>query len=192
MADTSVTVGELFSLPDTRRPVEPPQGEAASRYQKYKERVVEEIKGIRWPAAMPDLVQKTAELFDIQVPGLMLAAWKKTDEIKQALEQSRESPQETSSVDLSDHTISTELHPKIEVRLKQALVKTLEFTVTLSLTLKTVSLGIRNGAIFEISIGSCVGGGKIEYDDLVIAEKELKPVPLLGVLRLQDTQVREQ
>lgn len=189
MADKFVTVGELFSIPDARRPGEQGKGEAPSRYREFKDRIVKELKEIQLPAAAPDLVQRIAELFDIQIPDLMITAWKKTDEIRQALDESRESPQETSSIDLTEHTITVELHPKVEIRMKGVLVKTLEFVVKLSLTLNGVSLEVRNGTIIEVRAGSCTGSGTIEYGDLVIAKKELEPIQLPGVLHLQETQI---
>jgi hypothetical protein len=66
---------------------------------------------------MPDLASKIVELFDVELPDLFVSSWKKVGELKEALEESRKSPEEVIVLDLTEHEITNENHPYIEIRI---------------------------------------------------------------------------
>ena len=141
-----------------------------------------EIKTIKWPAAMPDLASKIGELFNVELPDLMVSSWKKARELQEALEESRKSPEEVIVLDLAEHEITNEYHPSIEIRIAGLpLPKKIEFKVQIVTALKGINLKIQAGTITEIQAGSCDFEGKIKYEDLTIAEKKVGPLELLGV-----------
>ena len=43
---------------------------------------------------MPDLTSKVAELFNVELPDLLVSSWKKARELQEALEESKKSPDE--------------------------------------------------------------------------------------------------
>jgi len=131
---------------------------------------------------MPDLVSKVGELFDFELPGLLVPSWKKARELQEALEESRKSPEEVIVLDLAEHEITNEYHPSIEIRIGGLpLPKKIEFKVQIVTALKGINLKIQAGTITEIHAGSCDFEGKIKYEDLTIAEKKVGPLELLGV-----------
>ena len=141
-----------------------------------------EVKTIKWPAAMPDLASKIGELFNVELPDLMVSSWKKARELQEALEESRKSPEEVIVLDLAEHEITNEYHPSIEIRIAGLpLPKKIEFKVQIVTALKGINLKIQAGTITEIQAGSCDFEGKIKYKDLTIAEKKVGPLELLGV-----------
>ena len=141
-----------------------------------------EIKTIKWPAAMPDLTSKVAELFNVELPDLLVSSWKKARELQEALEESRKSPEEVIVLDLAEHEITNEYHPYIEIRIAGLpLPKKIEFKVQLVTALKGINLKIQAGTITEIQAGSCDFEGKIKYEDLTIAQKKVGPLKLLGI-----------
>ncbi len=157
------------------------KGDSVQRdLQQFRDRVVEEIKKVRWTAKMPALFGKIAELLDIPLPGIMIAAWEKSDEIKKTLGDSRDSPEDTFSVELVEHTLSTEFHPEIEIQVSKFPPKVLQFVVQLTLELSGIELEIKGGQIRRITTGSCEAGGKLLYDDIVLAERTLSPFKLPG------------
>jgi hypothetical protein len=177
MNNSSLNLRTLFSLPDPDAKPEP-----SNKWQEFQNRLGREIKTIKWPAAMPDLASKVTELFNVELPDLFVSSWKKVGELKEALEESRKSPEEVIVLELAEHEISNDYHPYIEIRIAgMPLPKKIEFKVQIVTALKGINLKIQAGRITEIQAGSCNFEGKIKYEDLTIAEKKVGPIELLGV-----------
>ena len=177
MSDSSLNLRTLLSLPDPVTTTQP-----SNDWKEFQSRLGREIKTIRWPAAMPDLASKITELFDIELPGLLVPAWKKAKELQEALEESKKSPDEVTVLNLAEHEITNEFHPYIEIRIAgMPLPKKIEFKVQIATTLKGINLKIQNGAITEIQTGSCDFEGKVKYQDLTLAKKNVGPIELLRV-----------
>ena len=180
MNNSSLNLRTLFSFPDpaATTTASPP----SNQWQEFQSRLGREIKTIKWPAAMPDLTSKVAELFNVELPDLLVSSWKKARELQEALEESRKSPEEVIVLDLAEHEITNEYHPNIEIRIAGVpLPKKIEFKVQIVTALKGINLKIQAGTITEIQAGSCDFEGKIKYEDLTIAEKKVGPLELLGV-----------
>jgi hypothetical protein len=176
MSDSSLNLRTLFSLPDPAATTP-----SSTQWQEFQSRLGREIKTIKWPAAMPDLASKIGELFNVELPELWVLSWKKAGEIQEALEESRKSPEEVIVLDLAEHEITNEYHPYIEIRIAGMPSKKIEFKVQIVTTLKGINLKIQAGTITEIQAGSCDFEGKVQYQDLTIAEKKAGPLELLGV-----------
>jgi hypothetical protein len=177
MKNSPLNLRTLFSFPDPAAKAAP-----SNEWQAFQSRVGREIKTIKWPAAMPDLASKVTELFNVELPDLFVSSWKKVGELKEALEESRKSPEEVIVLELTEHEITNEYHPYIEIRIAgMPLPKKIEFKVQIVTALKGIKLKIQAGAITEIQAGSCNFEGKIKYEDVTIAQKKLGPIELLGV-----------
>jgi hypothetical protein len=177
MNNSSLNLRTLFSLPDPAAKPEP-----SNKWQEFQNRLGREVKTIKWPAAMPDLASKVTELFNVELPDLFVSSWKKVGELKEALEESRKSPEEVIVLELAEHEISNDYHPYIEIRIAgMPLPKKIEFKVQIVTALKGINLKIQAGRITEIQAGSCNFEGKIKYEDLTIAEKKVGPIELRGV-----------
>ena len=179
--NSSVTLRRFFALPEAGA-----KAQAPDRWQAFQARMTKEVRGIKWKASMPDVVAKIAELFDVEIPGLFITSWKKTNEIGTALEETRRAPDEVRYVGLADHSISSELRPYIDVRIENATVKRIEFTAKLTFTLKGFVLKIQRGEITEIGTGRCEGAGTISFEGLPIAEKKMEPINLPGSIVVQE------
>ena len=180
MNNPSLNLRTLFSVPDpgATSTASPP----SNKWQEFQSRLGREIKTIKWPAAMPDLASKIGELFNVELPDLLVSSWKKAGELREALEESKKSPEEVIVLDLAEHEITNEYHPYIEIRIAGMPVpKKIEFKVQIATALKGINLKIQAGTITEIQAGSCDFEGKIKYEDLTIAEKKLGPLELPGV-----------
>lgn len=182
IADETVSAPGPSSVPTLREVFElPEKGEGDpddDRWQAIEERISQEIKGIKWSAAMSDLVPKICDLLEIKVDGVLLSAWKKASEIKTVLEKSRQTPEETTYVELAEHTINSEHKPSIDVKLRGAKVKSIALLVQLGFKLQGFILKIKNGAIIEMQAGHCEVKGTIKFSGLTIAEKKLAPIKL--------------
>jgi hypothetical protein len=169
-AEAAPTLREIFSIP------EKPTDQTDDSWKAFQETLSKEAKGIKWTAALPDLASKICELLDVKVHDVLLAAWKKVEALKQALEESRKTPEKVVYLDLAEHSIDYETKPFIDVKIKSASVRKLTLTVMLNLKLKGFVLKVQNGAIREIQTGNCEAKGSVKYGTLSIAEKKLEPI----------------
>jgi hypothetical protein len=80
MNNSSLNLRTLFSFPDpaATTTASPP----SNQWQEFQSRLGSEIKTIKWPAAMPDLTSKVAELFNVELPDLLVSSWKKARELE--------------------------------------------------------------------------------------------------------------
>jgi hypothetical protein len=185
MPDQGLMLSQILGVRDEKHKA----GEKTPQdFERFKARVAEEMKKIRWTAAMPKLVEKLGELLEIPLPGVMISAWDKSDEIKKTLDDSRKSPEDEFSVELAEHTFTTELHPEIEIQVSKLPAKVLKFVVEFSLELKGIELKIRKGEVLEIKTGSCKAGGKLSYDNLVLAEREFTSFELPRIINRLELQ----
>ena len=150
----------------------------------FKEKVAKEIKGIKWVASKFDIAEKVAELLDIKIPSIFLSSWKQSDEIKKLLDQSAKSPEEKFEVNLSEHTITSDHTPFIEVMFKNMPVYKIEFDLNLSFTLDGFILKIQNGIIYGIDTGICNARGTLSWEKIKLLEKKSEPIKLPGTIHL--------
>jgi len=184
MSDSVVSLRRVFSLPENGA-----RDASPNRWSTFQATVSKEIKTIKWPAAMPEVAEKVCELFDVKFPDLFLVSWKKTDELRRLLSDSKKTPEVTKYWEMADHAIHSELHPYIEVRIRNVPVKKIEFTVSLSFKLKGFVLKIKAGEIEEMRTGRCDVEGTVKYAGLTIAEKKLAPIDLPGSIQLSASQL---
>ena len=184
MSTADVTLRQVFSLPEKGAPDSSP-----ARWKSFQATVTKEVKTIKWSAAMPDVAEKICELFDVKFPDLFLMSWKKTDDLKRTLDESRKTPEVTKYLELVEHTIHSEHHPYIEARIRNLPVKKIQFDVKLTFKLKGFVLKIKAGEIEEMLTGRCDAEGKVEYAGLTLAEKKLSPIPLPALCRFKSEEM---
>jgi hypothetical protein len=186
MTDSPATLRDVFELPEPNAP------EASSEeWKDFQQKIIKEVKGIKL-ASMPDIAKKFGELFDIPIPDIFMTSWTKANAIQAVLEESRKSPETVMNIELGEHTLVSEHKPCIEVKIRNAVVKKLEFTLRLGFVLKGFNLKIKDGAIREIQTGLCEAKGTVEYDKLVIAEKKLAPIALPGSIKLSESEQEQE
>lgn len=180
MNNSKLTLRQVFSLPEKGTKDSSPE-----RWEKFQKVVSKEVKTINWSAAMPDAAEKICDLFDVKLPDIFWRAWKKADDFTELVAESKQNPEAPKYLELVDHTIRSEHHPYIEVRIADMPAKKIEFVVTVSFKVKGLVLTIKAGEIEEILTGRCEAEGKVEYAHVTIAEKKLAPIPLPTLCRFK-------
>jgi len=172
MADSVVTVRDVFDLPHAGSPEE-----SSPRWQTLRQWINEELQGVK-RSAFDDVSAKIEELLEIPITDIFLASWKRTDAIKDLLEESRKAPDSITSVELGDHSIKSQHHPHVEVRNRNGSSKKVGFTLRLLFKLKGFSLRIQNGSITAMQSGPCEMQGALEYQGLAVAERKNAAIDL--------------
>ena len=123
------------------------------------------------------------QMLDVQLGGILGAAWSKTAEVCEALASSKESSA-GETVPLLDHEISSKHHPRIKIFYGQELVAQIEFEVDLSLQFEAVSLLIQKGRIEEVQTGSCSGAAELKWRNISLFKGSTRHIDLPGKIRL--------
>ena len=79
---------------------------------------------------------------------------------------------------MTEHTITSEHHPFIEVRFKNALLYKIVFDVNLLFKIKGFILKIQKGEIIEVYSGMCEAEGNIKWEGIKLLEKKFEPLTL--------------
>ena len=174
MTDSSTSVRNVLLLPDAGNPQQP-----AGKWRELHDKLSREVNGIKW-VPMPDLIERIGELLEIEIPDLLLASWKKADELQTALEESKKSPQSKIHVGLAEHTITSEHTPYIELRIAKVPPQRIDFKLKLVFKLKACELMIQGGLIKQARPGTCEVEGTFSQGLLVLATKRLTPIRLPG------------
>lgn len=151
----------------------------------FERAVEQEISESEFDASLPDLAEKVAAMLDIELPDLLVAAWKKQVQVADILEQSHASPEETFYVELVEHTVESEHQPTIELSVREVVVKKMEFLLSLVLTLRGIILEIKAGTIREIQTGECTFEGRLNYRDLTLLQRASSPLHLPGNIQIE-------
>lgn len=177
------TLGEFFAyqtLPQDAMV----RAEAGETVSALRAKLAVDAKDIGWPAALNEIARSTADLLDMAVPEILVAAWNKYRFLRKYLDKDKYPPGETLLVPLAEHTVKSEHHPYLEILLGGQPIGKLTFTVSVALTLKGLTLKIRDGKIKAILTGSCEGQGVLKCEQIVIVEKQRALFSLPGEIDL--------
>ena len=177
---SSTSLGAVFAIPGYGH-----NAESHAQWKAFQDKLAREIKSVK-TASIPDVSPKVGELFDIQIPAILVSSWKKTMEVRTILDKSKAAPDETFWAGLGEHTVSSEHHPYVDIKIKGQTVKRIEFTMRLLFKLNSFVLRIKQGEIKEIQTGTCEVKGVVEYQGIAIAEKQMEPINLPGVMVLRN------
>jgi len=182
MAESALTIRDflLARTEDARQAVEHSPAGA-----KIKE-AVGKLPGIAWGPVGQEIEAKVGEILDVNILGILVGGWKKYRQLQQYRDATKYPPEETILLSLTEHSIASSHHPKIEILAEQVLIGTLEFTITLALKLEGIVLKVRGGRIREICAGRCRGKGTLECAGVALLEKETERFELPGRVDLGD------
>lgn len=182
MAESALTLRDFLvaRTEDARQAIE--RSDAGA---KLKE-AVGKLPGIAWGPVAKEIEAKIAEVLDVDIVGILLGGWKKYRQLQQYRDQTKYPPEETILLSLTEHSISSSHHPKIEILAEQVLLARLDFTITLALKLEGIVLKVRGGKIREICSGRCRGKGTLACAGVPLLEKETERFELPGRIDLGD------
>ncbi len=145
---------------------------------------VGKLPGIEWGPVAKEIEAKIGEVLDVDIVSVLLGGWKKYRQLQQYRDTAKYPPEETILLSLTEHSIASAHHPKIEILAGEVAVGSLEFTITLALKLEGVVLKVRGGKIRELSAGRCRGKDTLECAGVALLQKETDPFDLPGRISL--------
>ena len=127
---------------------------------------------LKWNKVYREIIETSSKLLDTKLKDILENAWGKYQEVKKYLDKEKYSSNEIFLIPLVEHTIVSEHHPKIEIRIGEVHIGDIDFEVVLKLFLAGVILKISNGKIQGAKAGKCKSQGKFLCEGIVLFEDE--------------------
>lgn len=156
-------------------------------FAQVKQSIGQEISGFTLPASFYEqMIRELPGALDIEIEDILVWAWRTRREIAQYRDRGKYPPGETHIVPLLEHTVVSRHSPTIQPVINNLELPKIKFDIVLKLKMKGAMLGIRDGKIMEILVGSCTGSGSIQYAGATILEKKTAPFTLPATINLGD------
>ncbi len=172
------TISQFFNLLDASQ-AWASTAMKSQAFQGIKKSLPQAIQGLALPPSFCELlIRELPRALDLEMSSVLLAAWRKRNEILQYRDRQKYPAGESHAVPLLEHTVVSKHRPTIKVVIEKKPSKIewdVQFDVLLKLMLQGVVLKIRDARIMEILVGSCNGYGLIEYSGLTVLEKKSGP-----------------
>ncbi|MFC2032405.1 hypothetical protein ACFLUS_03455 [Chloroflexota bacterium] len=183
MSSQQITLNQFFSSQTQLSAKRLSSAESSEKMAAVKRKLLQEAK-VMWPVMLDIFLEKIKDILNITIPDIMIAAWNKYKILLQYKDREKYPPCDTFLVHLAEHSFQSLHKPFIEIWINNQLVDTIDFDITVALTLKGISLKIQDGKIKEIIMGTCKGKGSIKCENKLILEKEMKSFTLPDSIKL--------
>jgi len=141
---------------------------------------------VEWSIILDEVKAEIETLLDIAIPEVLAGAWNSAGMLVQYLNKEKYPVDETVIVPLVEHTIESSHHPYIEVLIDDMPMGKVHLDIEIEMNLEGFNVKLQNGRIKAIATGLCKAKGSIAIQGVTIAEEEMKPISLPGVIRLQE------
>ena len=169
--DFKLSTKELFSLKDIENTTEITNAESVENARNLVNSLV---------------TTATARLLDISLIDIMLGAWTKMSALQEFATDENLKSTKPHKFQLSEHKITSNHSPKIELFVYDKKVAEVTVDITLTLVIAKVNLMIKLGRIMEIRIDSCQAMGKISCRGQKIFEKKSTELNISSSIKLGD------
>ena len=184
MPEASLTLNNLLALPPNGFPKEVlTAGMSGADVTSLKNQVSGVLKGVPWAHLEQTVCDKLAATLNMSAMDLIASAWEKYQVLRESAEQSKAG--ETVFVPLAEHSVDLDLHPYVEIRFGQQLLKKIEFDVTVTIKLDGLVLKLENEKIVAVEAGTCQGSGEVQVKNITLWQHDFDPIEL-GKVSLGD------
>lgn len=138
-------------------------------------------------AVKSEIRSSIGTLLQIRLLDALVGGWKRYDKVNQALERSRQTPNDPILESLAKHTFKSVHHPYLELYMDEKSIGKIEFEFTVSLEVEGLQLKILNGEISEILAGSCQGSVQLALAGAVLSKAQTGHIALPGSIAVTPT-----
>lgn len=144
--------------------------ESSGKMAELREKISKKVPEMKWAAIYNEVMGTCSELLDLKLTDILEGAWRKYQQVEHYLEQGKTDPEITFLVPLLNHTIVSEHHPKIEIRIDEFPMGNIDFEIHLELELSGIILKIKESRIDGVKAGSCKCKGSFSCEGIVLFE----------------------
>jgi len=146
--------------------------ELKDKVGELKKKINKKEPRLQWEKVFGEVKETSSKLLDIKLKDVLESAWGKYEEVEKYLDEEKYNTDETFLIPLVEHTVVSEHHPKIEIRLGELYIGEIDFDVQLRLLLSGIILKIGHGKIQGVSAGKCRSSGTFICEGVTLFEDE--------------------
>jgi hypothetical protein len=119
-------------------------------------------------------------LLDLDLGGLVIAAWGKYADLMAAAKRTFATPDSSEVVELATHTITSAHHPFVELLVNDAHVATVHFELAVKFVVKGLVAAVQHGRLVAVHSGDCDVTATVAAEGRQLAKREAHlQLPLL-------------
>lgn len=111
------------------------------------------------------------ELLDMGLDTLILEGWRRFEDLREAAERTRAASGSSEVLDLASHTITSEHQPRVELRVNDVPLATVEFELSLTFVVNAAVATVRDGRLVSLHSGVCDVEATIGVGDKPLATR---------------------
>lgn len=166
-----ITLNHLFRVSDfNNEKLE--RIEIQDKVAELKKKIAKKEPRLKWRKVMEEVLDSSNKLLNVNLKDILENAWRKYDELEKYLDAEKFGTEETFLIPLAQHTIISDHHPAIEIRLGEVFTGKIDFDVHLELVLSGVLLKINQGKILGVKAGKCSSSGYFACEGISLLEDE--------------------
>lgn len=166
-----IKLNQLFREPDLH-PDQFSEIELEDKMVHLKQEIYKKEPQLEWRKVLEEIVNTSLKLLETKLKDILERGWVKYNEVQKFLDGVEFSDEETFMIPLVEHTIFSEHHPKIEVRIGEFYVGAINFELQLQLVLSGIILKITDGKICGVKAGKCISQSVLSCEGVTLYEDE--------------------
>ncbi len=171
MTHPTPTLGDLFALADTAHAAALVDAlESSPSLSTLAGGIAAAAGPEAWRHAVYGVAGAIPHLLDIEVGTILVGGWAGEGELARYTDPQRYPPGEVVLVELTSHVVTSEHNPSVELLVNDQPYGQLGLTVSVTLQVKSASLTITDGKIWQAAAGACTATGRISCDGQVLGE----------------------
>jgi hypothetical protein len=129
------------------------------------------------------VIKSLASLLDIPLWDVIEKAWTKGKLFDKYCDPENYDSNELITIGLKDHKVTSEYKPSIDVALNDEKIGSIDFLLSLTLTLEGAILHVRGGDIEEIQTGRIQGKAILKCEGVTLFTRQTEKMDLPGTIR---------
>lgn len=146
--------------------------ELKEKVTELKAKINKKEPRLKWDKVYREIIETSSKLLETKLKDILESAWKKYKEVAQYLDEEKYKSDETFLIPMVEHTVVSEHHPKIEIRIADVYIGKIDFEVHLKLWLSGIILKISRGKIQGVKAGRCKSSGVFLCEGVTLFEDE--------------------
>ena len=146
--------------------------ELKEKVTELKAKINKKEPRLKWEKVYREVIETSSKLLNTKLKDILESAWGKYQEIEQYLDEEKYNSDEMFLIPMVEHTVVSEHHPKIEIRIGDVYIGKIDFEVNLKLWLSGIILKISQGKIQGVKAGKCKSSGVFLCEGITLFEDE--------------------
>lgn len=166
-----LTINQIFRIPELQEN-KLEEIEIKDKVVELKKKIIKKEPRLKWSYVLEEILNSGNKLLNVRLKDILVNAWKKYDEIEKYLNAENFDTEETFIIPIASHTIISDHHPAVEIRLGEIYTGKIEFDLHLELLMSGILLIIKQGKIEGIKAGKCQSRGYFSCEGIPLFDDE--------------------